>query len=43
VFIGKAQITPANHHLFMSGVTTVFILFSVLCFLGVFASLARGK
>lgn len=43
VFIGKSQIMPANHHLFMSGVTTVFILFSVLCFLGVFASLARGK
>jgi EmrB/QacA subfamily drug resistance transporter len=43
VFIGKAQITPANHHLFLSGVTTVFILFSLLCFLGVFASLARGR
>jgi len=43
VFIGKAQITPANRHLFLSGVTTVFILFSLLCFLGVFASLARGR
>ncbi|MEN6455952.1 MAG: MFS transporter [Prolixibacteraceae bacterium] len=43
VFIGKAQITSANHHLFLSGVTTVFILFSLLCFLGVFASLARGR
>ena len=42
VFICKAQITPANNHLFLSGVTTVFVLFSVLCFAGVFASLARG-
>ena len=43
VFIGKDAITPANHDLFLSGVTTVFILFSVLCFGGVFASLARGR
>lgn len=43
VFVGKAPVTPANHDLFMKSVTTVFILFSILCFLGVFASLARGK
>ncbi|MEL7587634.1 MAG: MFS transporter [Prolixibacteraceae bacterium] len=43
VFIGDAPITPANHSLFMQSVVTVFILFSALCFLGVFASLARGK
>jgi EmrB/QacA subfamily drug resistance transporter len=43
VFMGKASITPGNHDLFMKSFTTVFILFSILCFLGVFASLARGK
>ncbi|MGV8092877.1 MAG: MFS transporter [Mangrovibacterium sp.] len=43
VFMGKASVTPDNHDLFMKSLTTVFILFSILCFLGVFASLARGK
>jgi EmrB/QacA subfamily drug resistance transporter len=43
VFIGDARITPANHTHFMSGVRIIFLLFSVLCFLGVFASLARGR
>ncbi len=43
VFIGKDAIHPGNHHLFMSGVSVTFILFSILCLLGVFASLARGN
>jgi len=43
IFIGEASITPENHHLFLRSVRIIFLLFSLLCFLGVFASLARGK
>lgn len=43
VFIGRVQITPEYYPLFISSVNTAFILFAVLCFVGVFASLARGK
>ena len=43
IFIGNAIITPENHYLFHGSVKVIFMLFSLLCFLGVFASLARGK
>lgn len=43
VYMGKVQITPAYYPLFMSSVTTAFVIFAVLCFGGIFASLARGK
>jgi EmrB/QacA subfamily drug resistance transporter len=43
IFMGQAKITPENHPQFLSSVTLVFILFTILCFLGIFASLARGK
>lgn len=43
VLIGKAKITPETHPQFLSSVKIIFILFTVLCFLGVFASMARGK
>ncbi|MBN2214115.1 MAG: MFS transporter [Bacteroidales bacterium] len=43
VLIGNAKITAANHQLFIQSTKIIFILFSILCFLGVFASLARGK
>lgn len=41
IFIGDGAVTPANHLLFMRSVTVAFVLFSGLCILGVFASLAR--
>jgi hypothetical protein len=41
--IGHAQISPQNHPLFLKSVKTAFIIFSGLCFAGIFASLARGK
>ncbi|MBF8265556.1 MAG: MFS transporter, partial [Dehalococcoidia bacterium] len=41
--IGRVQITPEYYPLFLSSVKTAFIIFSVLCFGGIFASLARGK
>lgn len=43
VFLGDAKINPGNFPQFMHSLRIIFILFSFLCFLGVFASLARGK
>jgi hypothetical protein len=41
--IGKAKIAPEYYPEFLQSVSTAFVVFSVLCFVGVFASLARGK
>ena len=41
--IGGARITPEYSPLFLTSVKTAFIIFAVLCFCGIFASLARGK
>lgn len=43
VNIGRVQISPANYPLFLKSVHIIFIIFTVLCVLGIFASLARGK
>ena len=43
VYIGRQQITPAVYPGFMTGMRTGFIIFSLLCLLGIFASLARNK
>jgi MFS family permease len=43
VFIGRAQITPGVHAEFMDAAGIAFSIFTVLCFLGIFASMARGK
>jgi EmrB/QacA subfamily drug resistance transporter len=43
ILIGKAKITPENHPEFLSSVRIIFILFTVLCIVGVWASTARGK
>lgn len=41
--IGRTQITPEYHPLFISSIKNIFIIFAVLCIGGIFASLARGK
>jgi EmrB/QacA subfamily drug resistance transporter len=41
--IGSARITPEYYPQFLTSMKTAFMIFSSLCFLGVFASLARGK
>ncbi len=41
--MGKAQITPDVYPSFIVSVKTSFRIFSVLCVLGIFASLARGR
>jgi len=43
VFIGKAEITFDNQNNFIDSIRIIFGIFSVLCFIGIFASLSRGK
>ena len=43
IYLGRVQITPENYPAFLSSVNTAFIIFAILCFGGIFASLARGK
>jgi len=41
--LGRVQITPEYYASFLKSTNTAFIIFAVLCFGGIFASLARGK
>jgi len=41
--IGPVQITPQYYAVFLESMKTAFTIFAVLCVLGIFASLARGK
>jgi Arabinose efflux permease len=43
LFIGEAHITPVQHPAFVTCARLLFVIFAILCFIGVFASLARGK
>jgi len=43
LYIGRVQITPEYYPLFQQSMKTAFIIFAVLSFGGIFASLARGK
>jgi len=43
VYLGHDAITPANHGRFLASLHTTFLIFSMLCVAGVFASLARGR
>ncbi|MFN8135305.1 MAG: MFS transporter [Bacteroidales bacterium] len=43
LFMGESKINPSNHNLFITSTRIIFVVFSVLCVAGVFASLARGK
>jgi EmrB/QacA subfamily drug resistance transporter len=43
IFIGTEKISSANQKDFLISSNTAFILFSILCFVGIFASLSRGK
>jgi EmrB/QacA subfamily drug resistance transporter len=43
LYIGRVQITPEYYPLFQQSIKTAFIIFAILCFGGIFASLARGK
>ena len=43
IVIGPVEITPAYHSQFISSLHYAFILFTILCIIGIFASLVRGK
>jgi MFS family permease len=43
IYVGRVEITPEYYSAFVAGMKVAFIIFAVLCFLGIFASLARGK
>ncbi|HOW30310.1 MAG TPA: MFS transporter [Bacteroidales bacterium] len=43
IFLGSSKIGPENHFSFITAARIVFAIFAVLCIIGVFASLARGK
>jgi EmrB/QacA subfamily drug resistance transporter len=42
LYVGRVQITTANEASFLQAVRTGFLVFAALCFIGIFASLARG-
>jgi len=43
IFIGRVEITPEYYPAFVSSLKIAFAIFAILCFGGIFASLARGK
>jgi len=43
LFIGRVEITPEYYPRFMESVHWAFILFTVLCVAGIYASLSRGR
>ena len=43
IYMGNVQIIPGNYSLFLGSEKAAFIVFAALCFVGIFASLARGK
>jgi EmrB/QacA subfamily drug resistance transporter len=43
LLIGRVEITPEYYPLFLKSMKMAFVIFSILCLGGIFASLARGK
>jgi MFS family permease len=43
LFIGRVQITPEYYPMFLKSMKILFTISAVLCFGGIFASIARGK
>jgi len=43
IYIGRVEITPEYYPVFVKSLKIAFVIFTALCFGGIFASLARGK
>ena len=43
IFIGDVEITPQYYPQFTESLHWLFMIFTVMCVIGIFASLARGK
>jgi EmrB/QacA subfamily drug resistance transporter len=43
IFMGNVKISRTNHPNLLVSIKASFLIFTILCFMGIFASLARGK
>jgi hypothetical protein len=43
IFVGKVKITPENYEQFLSSLRISFLIFTIICTGGIFASMARGR
>lgn len=43
LFIGRVEISEANYPALVKSIHILFLIFSILCFVGLFASMVRGK
>lgn len=43
LYIGPVPITPDIHPVFLKSLKAAFTLFAIICFIGILASVARGK
>ena len=43
LFLGRVQISAESHPAFLQSLKIAFLIFSVFCFAGIFASLVRGR
>jgi MFS family permease len=43
IIIGQVEITPAYYPQFTESLHWAFVIFTIMCVIGIFASLARGK
>lgn len=43
LYVGQVRITPEHYPAFLMSVQVIFAVFALLCFVGVFASLVRGR
>jgi hypothetical protein len=43
LYIGRVEITPPSYPLFIKSVKVAFVIFTILCVAGIFASLSRGR
>ncbi len=43
LYIGRVQITPESYPLFLNSIHAAFIIYAIICFGGLFVSLARGN
>ena len=43
LFLGQEQISPSNYDMFLKSVYVSFLIFTLLCIIGIFFSLSRGE
>jgi len=43
LYVGRVQITPEHHPLFLQSMRASFMILAIICFVGIFVSLSRGK